>query len=404
MRVANPSRAVSFGTDPRAFNARMFLRLCAWGSGAALALVIAVAAGRTELGARRAHAALTAMLSGPATPDQQFSDLSERMTAWSDGLDQRMRGQAETIRALTDERDDQAAKLSALERQIGELGGTLARTTARLEAETKAAQQAAASAASRVGQARQDAPDNAAPAASAPAPALPAPPAAATRPPASRDAARLPNPPNSLPLGQIRSATPTAGFPVATPDSLLAAPAYTGTIPMPAPPENAGPAAMIRPFPASAPPSDATTEATAGSGGPIPLPRPNAAKLPPTPPAAPTRAPLFPSNPLMTTGILDAPIAPDVIATEFAIDLGAAGTVEAARLRWNELRASQSPLFDNLKPLISLKDGGRSGQELHLVAGPLSSTAMSARLCAVLAGTGISCRPAAFEGQRLATR
>ena len=161
---------------------------------------------------------------------------------------------------------------------------------------------------------------------------------------------------------------------------------------------------MIRPFPASAPPSDATTEATAGSGGPIPLPRPNAAKLPPTPPAAPTRAPLFPSNPLMTTGILDAPIAPDVIATEFAIDLGAAGTVEAARLRWNELRASQSPLFDNLKPLISLKDGGRSGQELHLVAGPLSSTAMSARLCAVLAGTGISCRPAAFEGQRLATR
>jgi hypothetical protein len=378
----------------------MFLRLCAWGSGATLALVIAVAAGRTELGAQRAHAALAAMLSGPATPDRQ---LSEQMLAWSNGFDQQMRRQAEIIRALTEQRDDLTEKVSAIERQINDLGGMLARTTARLEAETRATQQAAASAASaaKVVQARPDAPDNAAPAASAPAASTPV---TAARGPASREAARTPNPTNSLPLGQIRSASaPGApGFPSATPDRAAAVPAYTGTIPMPAAPENAEPAAMIRPFPAPAPPPHATAEQP--GGGPVPLPRSNAAKVPPASPAAPIRAPLFPSNPLMTTGILDAPIGPGIIATEFAIDLGAAGTVEAARVRWNELRASQSPLFDNLKPLIALKDGGRSGQELHLVAGPLSTSAMSARLCAVLAGTGTPCQPTGFEGQRLATR
>jgi hypothetical protein len=98
------------------------------------------------------------------------------------------------------------------------------------------------------------------------------------------------------------------------------------------------------------------------------------------------------------------PVEPGAISTEFAIDLGATATIDAARTRWNELRASQSPLFDNLKPAIALKEGGKSGPELHLVAGPLTSSATSARLCAVLAGTGTPCQPAAFDGQRLNAR
>jgi hypothetical protein len=104
-------------------------------------------------------------------------------------------------------------------------------------------------------------------------------------------------------------------------------------------------------------------------------------------------------------GTLDTPNDPSATAAEFAVDLGATVTVDAARARWNELRASQSPLFDNLKAAIALKDGsGRSGQELHLLAGPLASSATSARLCAVLADTGTPCQPAAFEGQRLNAR
>jgi hypothetical protein len=63
MLTASPSRAVSLGSDANPSNLRTFWRLYAWGAGAVLALVVAVMAGRTELGAQRAHAVLTAMLS-----------------------------------------------------------------------------------------------------------------------------------------------------------------------------------------------------------------------------------------------------------------------------------------------------------------------------------------------------
>jgi hypothetical protein len=398
MRVGSPTRAVPSGAGERAVNARQFLRLLAWGAGAAIALVIAIAAGRSELGAKRAHAALVAMLSSPEPAQPQ---ISERLAAWSNGVDDEMRRQAETMRAITDQRDALAEKVAAVERQIGNLGDTLVRTTARLEVEAKAAQQAAASAmAASVAR-----PPEAA------APMAPAPAAPAARAQPSREAARPSGPPaasNLPPPGQIRPATAVPnsalGFPTMPPDGPPPGPAYTGTIPMPAAPESAAP--TIRPYAAAAPlplPSIAPAAAEPPIGPSIPLPRPFPSKAQPIASAAPPRAPM-PVNPLMTTGILDAPVEPGAIASEFAIDLGATTTVDAARTRWNELRASQSPLFDNLKPVIALKDGGRSGQELHLVAGPLTSSATSARLCAVLAGTGTPCQPTAFEGQRLNAR
>ena len=169
---------------------------------------------------------------------------------------------------------------------------------------------------------------------------------------------------------------------------------------MPAAPEGNGPPGMMRPFPV-APPSQA---AAAAADPAPPLPRPAAR---PSAPAAPIRAPLFQSNPLMTTGIFDTPAEPAAIAaptvTEFAIDLGAAATVEALRTRWGDLKVSQSPLFDNLRPLVTLKES-KSGQELHLIAGPLTNNAAGARLCAVLAGGGLSCQPTIYEGQRLTAR
>ena len=119
---------------------------------------------------------------------------------------------------------------------------------------------------------------------------------------------------------------------------------------------------------------------------------------------ATSRSPLFPSNPLMTTGIFENQVEPGVISTEFGVDLGPASTIEALRTRWSEIKASQSPLFDNLRPLVVLKDGGRSGQQLHLVAGPFANTAASTRLCAVLSGSGITCRASVYEGQHLLPR
>jgi len=411
MLTASPSRAVSLGSDANSSNLRTFWRLYAWGAGAVLALVVAVVAGRTELGAQRAHALLTAMLSPPPSPDQQLSD---QMAAWSSGFDKQMRRQAEIIRTLTEQRDGLADKLGALERQVNELGGTMARTSARLEGEARSAQQAAAAAsvaaasATRLAQTR---PEPARPDPARPEPTESTPQAVAANAPLTPSPVRtLPAPQpapapsgaplNLLPLGQIHpTTTPPAGFP-AMAGGGPPAPTYTGTIPMPAAPEGNGPPGMMRPFPVTP-----LSQSAAAPGEPAPpLPRP-AAK--PSRPAAPIRAPLFQSNPLMTTGIFDTPAEPGAIAaptvTEFAIDLGAAATVEALRTRWSDLKVSQSPLFDNLRPLVTLKES-KSGQELHLIAGPLTNGAAGARLCAVLSGGGLSCQPTLYEGQRLTAR
>jgi hypothetical protein len=399
MLPGTPSRTVSLGADANPINAREFWRLFAWGGSTVLALTIAAIASRTELGAQRASAAFAAMLSPPPSQDQQ---MSEQMTAWSSGFDKQLRRQTEVIRALAGERDSLADKVASLEHQLTELSGTLVRTTARLEGETRSAQQAAAAAsvaaasASRLAQARPEPPESPAQtvatiASSAPS-AAPGRIAPGTAAQAAPTHASPPQPPpgpplNLLPPGQIAPPA-SAGFP----PPAAQAPAYTGTIPMPAaaePSPNNGPPGMMRPFPA-------------------PQPEPRASPGRPTPPAAPSlssapRAPLFQSNPLLTTGIFDAPAAHAPAGTEFAVDLGTAPTVEALRGRWNEVRASQSPLFDNMKPLIAIKEG-RSGQELHLIAGPLTNNGAGTRLCAALSGSWAPCQPTLYEGQRLAPR
>jgi hypothetical protein len=390
MQVASPSRAISLGAGANLIDSRALLRLCAWGSAAVVALIVAVMAGRTELGAERAHAALTAMLSPPPGPDLP---MSEQLTALSSGVDKQMRRQAEVITALAEQRDSLADKVSALEHQINEFGGTLARTTVRFESDIRSAQQAAAAAsavagASRVAQARPEPADSAPPAGvAANAPLTPSPVRTLPAQPMPQSA-----PINLPPPGQIHpAASSAAGFPAA---SVLpqTTPAYTGAIPMATIPDANGPPGMMRPFPVQPPPSAA---ADPWSG----LRSPGALRAS-TPAAA---APMFQSNPLMTTGIFDTPAEPGIVATEFAIDLGAAPTVEALRARWNDLRVSQSPLLDNLKPLVALKEA-RSGQELHLIAGPLTSNAAGTRLCAVLSGTGLTCQATMYEGQRLAAR
>jgi hypothetical protein len=130
----------------------------------------------------------------------------------------------------------------------------------------------------------------------------------------------------------------------------------------------------------------------------------NARALPPKAHPAAIPAPVFQSNPLMSTGILEPPPVTGAIAAAFGVDLGAASTIEVARSRWNELQVRQSPLLDNLKPLLALKDGGRAGQELHLIAGPLTSAAAGLRLCAVVSAGGAPCEPSDYEGQHLAAR
>jgi hypothetical protein len=418
MRAGSPMQVVPSRTGTNAYGIRHYLRLFAWGAGATLALAVAVAAGRTEPGTERVQSALAAMLGTKPVAKDSSSDVVARSSA----VDAQMRRQADVIRDLAEQRDGLADKVGAMERRVTELGGTLSRALARIDADAKSAREAATSASTaaaqaaanaRLTEARQQATESAA----APlAPATPrdiataTPPNAAPTPQAVRPSREASTPLNLLPYSQILPGITAGGSGFA---SAAAAPTYTGAIPMLSP-EPVAPPVAARPFAGEAqvmaPPAHAPPPI------PVPLPPPaappRAASTEPTgsgplahgatkPHPAAVQLPQLQSNPLMTAGIFNGPVEPGVIAAEFAIDLGGAPTIEVLRTRWNELRTSQSPLLDSLKPLVALKEGGQTGQELHLIAGPLASTAATARLCAVLSGGGVTCQPSTFEGQRL---
>ncbi len=389
MRVDSPTRAVPLIADDRDFGKLKILPLFAWGLGAAIALGFAVVAARTEVGAQRAHAVLVNMLSPPASADQRAEQqLSGQMVAWSQGVEKQFRRQSDIIQSLTEQRDTLSDKVTAMERHLNDLTVALGRTTARMETETRLAQSATAAAAVAASVTKGAAPSQKV---DMPEIALPSMAAPSLRGQITAPQTQPANP-NALPPGQIY---PPASATIQNAPDVAAGPASTGSLPAPtslAPEAPAlAPAPMTRPFPVAAP--RAAAEAAAAARQAAARPAQNRAVLP-----------MFQSNPLMTTGILDTPLDPGAVSAEFAVDLGVGTTIDALRARWNEIRATQSPLFDNLKPLVALKEGGKSGQELHLVAGPLGSAAATARVCAVLSGTGVHCQSTFYEGQHLALR
>lgn len=91
--------------------------------------------------------------------------------------------------------------------------------------------------------------------------------------------------------------------------------------------------------------------------------------------------------------------------TEFGVDLGGEKSVDGLRARWATLRGNHGQTLDGLRPLISVKEGQKSGTvELRLVAGPLANAAAAARVCARLQTSGVPCIPTVFDGQRLSLR
>ena len=94
-----------------------------------------------------------------------------------------------------------------------------------------------------------------------------------------------------------------------------------------------------------------------------------------------------------------------VTKTEFAVDVGGEATIEALRTLWLSLRTRHAALFEGLRPVIGIRDGGKPGAvDLRLIVGPLTDAAAAARLCGTLAMGGLACQPTIFDGQRLALR
>lgn len=98
--------------------------------------------------------------------------------------------------------------------------------------------------------------------------------------------------------------------------------------------------------------------------------------------------------------------APDTVATitDFGVDIGGGPTIESLRDLWISAKGTHGSVFDGLRPVISVRDGKPGTSELRLVVGPLSNASVAAKICASLAASGWTCRPAVFDGQRLALR
>ena len=99
------------------------------------------------------------------------------------------------------------------------------------------------------------------------------------------------------------------------------------------------------------------------------------------------------------------PPAPGVGKTEFGLDLGSASSVEALRTAWAAALKKHGALFDNLRPVVQMRERGRPGAvDFRLIAGPILNAATAARLCATVTASGSICAPTVFDGQRLAVR
>jgi hypothetical protein len=89
--------------------------------------------------------------------------------------------------------------------------------------------------------------------------------------------------------------------------------------------------------------------------------------------------------------------------SEFGLDIGGGTTIEALRVVWAKSRQQHASSLEGLRPIVHLRENRRGGTvELRLLAGPLPSAVAAAKICAKLNAVGAACRPAVFDGQRLA--
>jgi hypothetical protein len=148
------------------------------------------------------------------------------------------------------------------------------------------------------------------------------------------------------------------------------------------------------------------SNAAKAPGAPAPIAAPSP-ELPPLS-SAPASAPPVASAPAAAPPTASAVAAPEPepvpTRTEFGVDIGGAPSLAALRTAWERIRRNHASLLDGLRPVIAVRES-RSGQvELRLVVGPIGNAAAAAKLCAALAGAGLSCQPTMFDGQRLALR
>ena len=167
----------------------------------------------------------------------------------------------------------------------------------------------------------------------------------------------------------------------------------TVVVPQPAPAPV--PVQPVVAAPVSDPESTATAVATHAESPPS---EPAAVKPPSPVQAMPIPDARAPAAATETKEVDEQPVAP----ASFAVDLGAANSLNGLRARWRGLVKSHRVQLEGLRPLIAVRERRNGlGLQLRLIAGPIKDAAAAAQICAVLGKADRDCATAPFDGQRL---
>src|SRR5206468_4253509 len=98
-----------------------------WGIAAVIAVSLVVLASRTELGTKRVYAAYQAITSQPGDPPPVV--LTQLMVRTAD-VERESRRLNDTLRSLTTERERITSRLGMVEREMGDLTGSITRSLA----------------------------------------------------------------------------------------------------------------------------------------------------------------------------------------------------------------------------------------------------------------------------------
>ena len=323
---------------------RSLWRLGSWGVGSVAAVVVAVMASQSSIGARRDQIASADLV----RQSQQIQSVAKDSQSEARRL-------ASAIDTLNGDRDRLYSRVTVLEQGLDSVTGSIARQT------------------------------------SAAGSSLPGPSLLST---AEQSASLLPPPVAAAPATTVAALTekPRDAAPRQLEQNPAAPPTSSAAADAKAP--SATPATPLMPSRSMmAPPDPAATKLTVPEQPPeiitaTPVPEVVAAA-----PAAPEPA------------LSKAPSEIAVQRTEFGVDLGGANSIDGLRALWRALLKSNAVVIASLRPIIVVKERNNGlGMQLRLVAGPLSDAAAAAKICAALIESERPCETSVFDGQRLAIK
>ena len=333
--MADQIRILDRLIQTKPFDLRALLRLATWGCVAAVALMLAVLS--SSMGPK--HQTFV-----PPTASPQVPAATVQLTTRQSEPDKATRQLSEAVSGLTADRDRLVARIASLERNLEDMTGSIKQQAALPPASATAPAQTSVHTPTVV-------PAPASPPAQASVPASSPAPKSSTLPalaPAPTATAASPTPPSARSQAQPEKSTP--------------APAAT------APPT------------ATAPPAGAIAAAPSAPAAP-----PAAA-----PPTSPTRVANLPetAEPDGKSRIVD-----------FGLDVGGATTFDGLRALWNSVRNSSADLFDDLHPMVAVRENKSRGIDLRLVVGPIATSEAATQMCATLLAARRFCQMTIFEGQ-----